>query len=48
MRKTQATRLEKVKHLKASKQRAKTRRGGQTTKAFQASKGTKTPKARPW
>ena len=48
MQKTQATRLEQLNHLKASQERAKTRRGSQATKAFQASKGTKKPKARPW
>ena len=49
MQKTQATRLEKLNHLKASQERAKTRRGSrQATKAFQASKGTKTSKARSW
>ena len=48
MQKTEVTRLEQLNHLKASQERAKTRRGSQATKAFQASKGTKTPKARPW
>ena len=47
MQKKQATKLEQLKHLKASQERAKTRRGGEATKGFQASKGTKTPKARP-
>ena len=31
-------------NLRASQERVKTRRGSQATKAFQASKGTKTPK----
>ena len=48
MQKKQATKLEQLKHLKASQERAKTRRGSEATKGFQASKGTKTPKARPW
>ena len=48
MQKTQATRLEQLNHLKASQERARTRRGSQATKAFQASKGTNTPKARSW
>ena len=42
MQKKQATKLEQLKHLKASQERAKKRRGGE------ASKATKTPKARPW
>ena len=41
MKKKQATKLEQLKHLKASQERAKTRRGSEATK------GTKTPKARP-
>ena len=44
MQKKQATKLEQLKHLKASQERAKTRRGSEATKGFQASKGTKTPK----
>ena len=48
MQKKQATKLEQLKHLKASQERAKTRRGSEATKGFQASKGTKTPKAKPW
>ena len=47
MQKKQATKLEQLKHLKASQERAKTRRGSEVTKGFQTSKGTKTPKARP-
>ena len=45
--KKQSTKLEQLKHLKASQERAKTRRGSEATEGFQASKGTKTPKARP-
>ena len=48
MQKKQATKLKQLKHLKASQERAKTRRGSEATKGFQANKGTKTPKARPW
>ena len=48
MQKKQATKLEQLKHLKASQERAKKRRGGEASKGFQASKATKTPKARPW
>ena len=44
MQKKQATKLEQLKHLKASQERAKTRRGSEATKGFQASKGTKRPK----
>ena len=47
MQKKQATKLEQLKHLEASQERAKTRRGSGATKGFQANKGTKTPKARP-
>ena len=42
MQKEQATKVEQLKHLKAGQEGAKTRRESE------ASKGTKTPKARPW
>ena len=47
MQKKLATRLKQLNHFKTSQERAKTRRSEATT-AFQASKRTKTPKARPW
>ena len=40
MQKKQTTKLEQLKHLKASQERAKTRRGIEATKGFQARKGT--------
>ena len=47
MQKKQATKPEQLKHLKTGQEHAKTRRGSEATKGFQASKGTKTPKAKP-
>ena len=47
MQEKQAAKLEQLKHLKASQERAKTRRGSEATKGFETSKGTKTSKAGP-
>ena len=44
MQKKQATKLEQLKHLKASQERAKTRRGSEATKGFQEAKELKRPK----
>ena len=44
MQKKQAAKLEQLKHLKASQERAKTRRGSEATKGFQARKELRHPK----